>query len=76
MGKPPWSACNALRTAPGDLAVVGDDPELEMAIARRADVLAIAVATGIHPADHYTALPPKQKPISPSPASADSSISR
>ncbi|MDX2936062.1 HAD-IIA family hydrolase [Streptomyces ipomoeae] len=55
-------AAQRLRAAPQDLAVVGDDPELEMAMAHHAGALAIAVATGIHPAGHYTALPPEQRP--------------
>jgi len=31
-------------------------------LARRADALAIAVATGIHPAGRYFPLPPEQTP--------------
>ncbi|MCX4759694.1 HAD-IIA family hydrolase [Streptomyces sp. NBC_01275] len=55
-------AAQRLGAAPQELAVVGDDPELEMAMARDADALAIAVTTGIHPADRYTSLPPEQSP--------------
>ncbi|UUU35657.1 HAD hydrolase-like protein [Streptomyces sp. CA-210063] len=66
LGKPSQIAlrCAARRlgAASQELAVVGDDPELEMAMARRADALAIAVATGIHTVGHYTALPPEQSP--------------
>ncbi|MER5787158.1 HAD-IIA family hydrolase [Streptomyces sp. NPDC001980] len=56
--------CAAARLGadPRDLAVVGDDPELEMAMARAAGALGIAVTTGIHPADRYAALPPQQRP--------------
>lgn len=55
-------AAGRLRTAPQDLAVVGDDPELEIVMARRANALAIAVATGIHTADRHTALHLEQSP--------------
>nr|WP_238431881.1 HAD hydrolase-like protein [Streptomyces cavernae] len=55
-------AARHLQVAPEELAVVGDDPELEMAMARRGDALAIAVATGIHATDRFTALPPEQSP--------------
>ncbi|MEE1757799.1 HAD-IIA family hydrolase [Streptomyces sp. SP18BB07] len=55
-------AARRLGAAAHDLAVVGDDPELEMAMASRAGALAIAVTTGIHPANHYTSLPPEQTP--------------
>jgi NagD protein len=55
-------AAQRLDVAPQELAVVGDDPELEMAMARDAGALAIAVGTGIHPADRYTGLPPKHSP--------------
>ncbi|MFJ9562718.1 HAD-IIA family hydrolase [Streptomyces fuscichromogenes] len=66
VGKPSLTglrcAARRLGVAPRELAVVGDDPELEMAMARRADALAIAVTTGIHTADHFTTLPPEQRP--------------
>ncbi|MFI7294791.1 HAD-IIA family hydrolase [Streptomyces sp. NPDC050121] len=66
VGKPSLTGmrCAARRLAvdPHHLAVVGDDPELEMAMARRADALGIAVATGIHTADHSTTLPLEQRP--------------
>ncbi|MCZ1002353.1 HAD hydrolase-like protein [Streptomyces mirabilis] len=55
-------AAQRLHVAPQELAVVGDDPELEMATARDADALAIAVTTGIHPADHSMALPQERRP--------------
>lgn len=66
VGKPSLTglrcAARRLGVDPRQLAVVGDDPELEMAMARRADALGIAVATGIHPADHSAALPLEQRP--------------
>ncbi len=66
VGKPSLYALHCasrrLRVTPEELAVVGDDPELEMAMARRGDALAIAVATGIHATDRFTALPPEQSP--------------
>ncbi|MEU1518615.1 HAD-IIA family hydrolase [Streptomyces sp. NPDC005811] len=66
VGKPSLAglrcAARRLGAAPRELAVVGDDPELEMAMAHHAGALAVAVATGIHPAGHYTALPPEQRP--------------
>lgn len=55
-------AAQRLGVAAQDLAVVGDDPELEMAMASLAGALAIAVTTGFHPAEHYTSLPPEQTP--------------
>ena len=66
VGKPSLTglrcAARRLGVAPRDLAVVGDDPELEMAMARRADALGIAVTTGIHQPDRSPALPPDQRP--------------
>jgi HAD superfamily hydrolase (TIGR01450 family) len=40
-----------------DLAVVGDDPELEVPMARRGGALAIAVGTGVGSADAFARLP-------------------
>jgi len=40
-----------------DLAVVGDDPELEVPMARRGGALAIAVGTGVGSADAFGRLP-------------------
>ena len=45
-----------------DLAVVGDDPELEVPMARRGGALAIAVGTGIGTAGAYAALPVARRP--------------
>ncbi|MEU9456217.1 HAD family hydrolase [Streptomyces sp. NPDC048277] len=66
VGKPSLTglhcAVRRLGVEPRRLAVVGDDPELEMAMARRAGALGIAVATGIHTADRSGTLPPEQRP--------------
>lgn len=66
VGKP---SPHALNTAAGRLgvdidriAVVGDDPELEIAMARAGATLAISVATGLHPSEYYATLPPEQRP--------------
>ena len=45
-----------------DLAVVGDDPELEVPMARSGRALAVAVATGIGPADAFARLPAARRP--------------
>ncbi|MER6153956.1 HAD hydrolase-like protein [Streptomyces sp. NPDC001868] len=66
MGKPSLiglrCAAQRLDVAPQELAVVGDDPELEMAMAHAVGALAIAVGTGIHPTDRHTDLPPGAQP--------------
>jgi len=65
-GKPSQEAlrCAArrLRAAPRDLAVVGDDPSLEMPMARRAGALAIAVRSGLGDDEAYAQLPEAQRP--------------
>jgi NagD protein len=50
------------RSAARDVVVVGDDPALEMAMARRAGALGIAMTTGMMKADGVAGLPPGQKP--------------
>jgi NagD protein len=45
-----------------DLAVVGDDPELEVPMAHAGGALAIAVDTGIGDAGAYGDLPPERQP--------------
>ena len=66
IGKPSLDAlrCAAhrlgVRTA--DLAVVGDDPSLEIPMAHRGGSLAVAVNTGIGGADSFAHLPKSQQP--------------
>jgi NagD protein len=66
VGKP---SLQALRTAarslgmpPADLAVVGDDPELEVPMAHKGGALAVAVHTGIGHAGSFTDLPEEVRP--------------
>jgi NagD protein len=66
VGKP---ALQALRTAarslglaPAELAVVGDDPELEVPMAHKGGALAVAVHTGIGHAQSFTDLPAEVRP--------------
>jgi 4-nitrophenyl phosphatase len=65
-GKP---SLNALRAAasrlgvrPADIAVVGDDPLLEVPMAHRGQALAIAVDTGLGDASAYDHLPAQRQP--------------
>lgn len=66
IGKPALEAlrCAArqlgLRTK--ELAVVGDDPSLEIPMALRGGALAVAVNTGVGAANSYAHLPKKQRP--------------
>jgi 4-nitrophenyl phosphatase len=66
VGKPSLHALRStarrLGARPADLAVVGDDPELEVPMARRGHALAVAVATGIAPADAFARLPAARRP--------------
>jgi 4-nitrophenyl phosphatase len=66
VGKP---SLQALRSAGrhlglpvGDLAVVGDDPELEVPMARRGGAFAVAVHTGIGHASSFAELPEQVRP--------------
>jgi HAD superfamily hydrolase (TIGR01450 family) len=66
VGKP---SLHALRTAAArlgvrttSLAVVGDDPDLEVTMAHRGKALAVAVATGIGTPAAFAALPPARAP--------------
>ncbi len=66
VGKP---SLDALRSAaarlglrPHELAVVGDDPELEVPMAHRGRALAVAVASGLAAADSFDHLPPARRP--------------
>jgi HAD superfamily hydrolase (TIGR01450 family) len=45
-----------------DLAVVGDDPSLEVPMAHRGGALAIAVSTGLGGAQDYAGLPERRRP--------------
>jgi len=45
-----------------DIAVVGDDPALEVPMAHRGGCLAIAVGTGIGEATSFAHLPPARRP--------------
>jgi NagD protein len=42
--------------------VVGDDPELEMTMARAGGTLAISVGTGLYQQQHFATLPPEERP--------------
>jgi 4-nitrophenyl phosphatase len=66
VGKP---SLDALRTAAGrmgvrtpELAVVGDDPELEVPMAHRGHALAIAVRSGLGDERSFDHLPPERRP--------------
>jgi 4-nitrophenyl phosphatase len=56
------TAARALGVAPGELAVVGDDPELEVPMAHRGGAFAVAVHTGIGHAQSFTGLPAQVRP--------------
>ncbi|MQA83358.1 MAG: HAD hydrolase-like protein [Streptosporangiales bacterium] len=66
VGKPSLHVLRAARARLGartaDLAVVGDDPELEVPMAHRGRALAIAVTTGIGGVDAFARLPPARRP--------------
>jgi ribonucleotide monophosphatase NagD (HAD superfamily) len=66
-GKPSLPALRAAADRLGvarlrDLAVVGDDPLLEVPMAHRGRALAIAVDTGLGSATAYDHLPPERRP--------------
>jgi 4-nitrophenyl phosphatase len=56
------SAAARLGVRPHELAVVGDDPELEVPMAHRGRALAVAVASGLATADSFDHLPPERRP--------------
>jgi len=56
------SAARRLRLRPSELAVVGDDPELEVPMAHRGHALAIAVGSGLATTDSFDHLPPELRP--------------
>jgi 4-nitrophenyl phosphatase len=66
VGKPSLDAlrCAARRLGvrPGELAVVGDDPELEVPMAHRGRALAIAVTSGLGDESSFDHLPPQRRP--------------
>jgi HAD superfamily hydrolase (TIGR01450 family) len=66
LGKPSLEAlrCAGRRLSidPGELAVVGDDPALEVPMAHRGGSLAIAVHTGVGSITAFAALPPTLQP--------------
>jgi NagD protein len=66
IGKPSLDAlrCAArkLGVKPGNLAVVGDDPSLEVPMAHRGRALAIAVHTGLGSAEAFARLPAARRP--------------
>ncbi|HVR53221.1 MAG TPA: HAD hydrolase-like protein [Pseudorhodoferax sp.] len=55
-------ACARLGAAAADIAIVGDDPSLENAMALRGGALSVAVHTGLAGADDFAALPEGQRP--------------
>jgi 4-nitrophenyl phosphatase len=65
-GKPSLDALRAAATRlgikPADVAVVGDDPLLEVPMAHRGRALAVAVGTGLGGADAYDHLPAERQP--------------
>jgi len=56
------SAAERLGASPARLAVVGDDPQLEVPMAHRGRSLAIAVQTGLGAAAAYDTLPVSRRP--------------
>lgn len=66
VGKPSLDALGSAGRRLGvrlrDLAVIGDDPSLEIAMAHRGHSLAIAVNTGIGDADAFAGLPKSKRP--------------
>jgi 4-nitrophenyl phosphatase len=66
VGKPSLAAlrgaATALRARPSELAVVGDAPDLEMAMAHRGRALAIAVTSGLADSASLDSLPAAQRP--------------
>jgi 4-nitrophenyl phosphatase len=56
------SAAERLGFRAGELAVVGDDPQLEVPMAHRGRALAVAVGTGLGGPGAYDDLPPSRRP--------------
>lgn len=55
-------ACERLGVPPAEVAVVGDDPTLENAMAHRGGALSVGVHTGLSGAADFAALPPGRRP--------------
>jgi NagD protein len=66
VGKPSLQAlrvgARSLGLRPAEVAVVGDDPELEVPMAHKGAAFAVAVHTGIGHAESFTDLPPELRP--------------
>ena len=66
IGKPSRTAMNSavrhLGCRAADTVVVGDDPDLEVAMARRAGALAVAVNSGVGVHDDFASLPAERRP--------------
>ncbi|MEH6823547.1 MAG: HAD hydrolase-like protein [Motiliproteus sp.] len=66
VGKPSIHALSSAASRLGvrlkDMAVVGDDPDLEMSMAHRGKSLAVAVTTGLTDAQTFAQLPEKRRP--------------
>lgn len=66
VGKPSLDALRSagarLGVALADLAVVGDDPDLEAPMARRGRALAVAVTTGVGTAESFDRMPDAKSP--------------
>ena len=64
-GKPEVAGLDIVTTltgiAPPDMAVIGDDPNLEILMARRAGAFAIGITTGIADTAAFNAMPPDQR---------------
>ncbi|CCG02232.1 HAD-IIA family hydrolase [Blastococcus saxobsidens] len=56
------TAARRLDVSPAELAVVGDDPELEVPMAHAGGAFAVAVHTGIGHAESYAELPAEVRP--------------
>ena len=56
------SAARRLGVRPAELAVVGDDPELEVPMAHRGGALAVAVGTGVGTTSAFARLPRARRP--------------
>jgi HAD superfamily hydrolase (TIGR01450 family) len=65
------SAARRLRARPAELAVVGDDPELEVPMAHRGGALAVAVGTGVGTTSAFARLPGARRPHLMLPGASD-----